>query len=152
HNHLMEGRNSRLDGLQAAILAAKLPYLEQWTAARIAHATNYTKLLQHTSVITPVVKEGFCHVYHLYVVKSRQRDELMLQLKANGVETAIHYPTALPFLPCYSHRGFKHSDFPAAFANQSEIVSIPLYPELTEEQITHITSLVASVEHVPVQG
>lgn len=152
HNHLMEGRNSRLDGLQAAILSAKLPYLLQWTKARIAHAANYSKLLQQTGVDTPVVKEGFDHVYHLYVLKTNQRDRLMLLLKENGVETAIHYPTALPFLPCYAHRGFKSTDFPAAFANQSSIISIPLYPELTQEQIGHITSLIASFEHVPVQG
>lgn len=152
HNHLIEGRNSRLDGLQAAILSAKLPHLEEWTAARINHAATYTTLLQDSSVKTPLVKEGYKHVHHLYVIKTQHRDELVQLLKENEIETAVHYPTALPFLPCYANREFQPGDFSAAFANQSQILSIPLFAELTTTQIERIASLVHSFEHVSVQG
>jgi len=152
HNHLMEGRNSRLDGLQAAILSAKLPYLEEWTESRISNAAAYTKLLIGSSVKTPLVKEGYKHVHHLYVIKTKHREELVRLLKANEIETAVHYPTALPFLPCYANRHFKPADFPAAFANQSEILSIPLFAELTRAQIERVASLVHSIKDVSVQG
>jgi dTDP-4-amino-4,6-dideoxygalactose transaminase len=152
HNHLMEGRNSRLDGLQAAILSAKLPHLEEWTVARINNADLYTTLLEGSSVKTPGVKEGYKHVHHLYVIKTKHREELVQLLKENEIETAIHYPTALPFLPCYVKRNYEPEDFPMAFANQSQILSIPLFPELTVAQIEYVTSLIHSFEHVPVQG
>lgn len=152
HNHLIEGRNSRLDGLQAAILSAKLPHLEKWTEARISNAAMYTTLLRDSSVKTPLVKEGYKHVHHLYVIKTKHREELVQLLKENGIETAVHYPTALPFLPCYANRHFQPADFPAAFANQSQILSIPLFAELTTEQIERVSSLIHSFEHVPVQG
>lgn len=152
HNHLIEGRNSRLDGLQAAILSAKLPHLEEWTEARISNAAMYTKLLMGSTVKTPLVKEGYKHVHHLYVIKTNNREELVRLLKENDIETAVHYPVALPFLPCYADRHFQPSDFPAAFANQSQILSIPLFAELTMEQIERIASLVHSFEHVSVQG
>ena len=152
HNHVMEGRNSRLDGLQAAILSAKLPHLEEWTTARINNAAQYTKLLQGSSVKTPIVKAGYKHVYHLYVIKTANRKELIESLKENDIETAIHYPTALPFLPCYANRNYRPEDFPVAFANQSQILSIPLFAELSAIQIENITSLIHSFEHVSVQG
>lgn len=152
HNHLIEGRNSRLDGLQAAILLAKLPYLDQWKQARIDRAAYYTQLLQDAGVSTPVVKNGFEHVYHLYVIKTNNREALMQLLKENGVDTAIHYPTALPFLPCYSNRGFQTGEFPVAFANQSQILSLPLFAELRNEQIEKVTSLIQAFNRVPVQG
>ena len=152
HNHQIEGRNSRLDGLQAAILSVKLPHLEEWTEARIKNAAFYTKLLQGAAVKSPVVKEGYRHVYHLYVIKTAHREVLAQLLKENDIETAVHYPTALPFLPCYANRKFRPEDFPAAFANQSQILSLPLFAELTQDQIEKVASLVHAFENVPVQG
>ena len=152
HNHLIEGRNSRLDGLQAAILLAKLPYLEQWKQARIDRAAYYTQLLQDAGVITPVVKNGFEHVYHLYVIKTNNREALMQVLKEKDVDTAIHYPTALPFLPCYSNRGFQPGEFSVAFTNQSQILSLPLFAELRNEQIEKVSSLIRKFNNVSVQG
>jgi dTDP-4-amino-4,6-dideoxygalactose transaminase len=149
HHHLIEGRNSRLDGLQAAILSVKLPYLEKWTESRISNAGIYTKLLQGSPVKTPLVKEGYKHVYHLYVIKSDQREKMIQFLKEQEIETAIHYPTALPFLPSYAGRNHQPADFPVAFANQSKILSIPLYAELTSEQIQRVVSIINSFEHVP---
>ncbi len=152
HNHLIEGRNSRLDGLQAAILSAKLPHLEKWTEARINNAALYTQLLHGAAVKTPVIKEGYRHVFHLYVIRTNNREALAQLLKEQEIETAVHYPTALPFLPCYANRNHKPEDFPAAFANQSQILSLPLYAELTTEQIEKVASLVQSFAYVPVQG
>lgn len=144
HNHVTEGRNSRLDGLQAAILLAKLPYLDQWTNERIANAAHYTNLLQSSNVATPKVKEGYKHVFHLYVIKTENREALIPLLKDQGIETAIHYPTALPFLSCYRNRSFSNAHFPAAFFNQSRILSLPLFAELTAEQIQYVADVISA--------
>jgi dTDP-4-amino-4,6-dideoxygalactose transaminase len=152
HNHLIEGRNSRLDGLQAAILLAKLPFLEQWTEARIKHAAAYNDLLKNSGITTPKTKTGYRHVFHLYVIKTEHREGLVKILKEHEVETAIHYPQALPFLPCYSNRIFQPDNFPAAFANQSLILSLPLFAELNSAQQQSVASLVHSFHHVSVQG
>ncbi len=95
---MIKGSNSRLDGLQVAILSAKLPYLKQLTEARISNAATYTELLHGSSVKTPLVKEGYKHVHNLYVINTHHREELVKLLKANEIETAVHYPTVLPFL------------------------------------------------------
>lgn len=142
HNHLIEGRNSRLDGLQAAILLAKLPHLEKWTEARIAIAAQYSQLLKSSGVTIPKVRKDVRHVFHLYVIRTDHRDQLQQQLNAAGVETAIHYPTALPFLPCYRQRHFRCEDFPIAYACQSTILSLPIFPELKDEAIQYVTSLI----------
>jgi dTDP-4-amino-4,6-dideoxygalactose transaminase len=138
HNHLMEGRNSRLDGLQAAILLAKLPHLEKWTEARIAIAKKYDTLLRDAGMAIPPTKSGARHVFHLYVIRTEERDRLQQQLSAAGVETAIHYPTALPFLPCYRHREFKPGDFPLAHCYQGSILSLPIFPELPDDAIAYV--------------
>lgn len=142
HNHLIEGRNSRLDGLQAAILLAKLPHLEKWTEARISIAALYSQLLKDSGVDIPLVRKEARHVFHLYVIRTDHRDQLQQKLSAAGVETAVHYPTALPFLPCYRQRQYRCEDFPVAYAYQSTIVSLPLFPELQEESVRYVTSLI----------
>jgi dTDP-4-amino-4,6-dideoxygalactose transaminase len=146
HNHLMEGRNSRLDGLQAAILLAKMPHLLGWTEARISNAEQYSKLLNGSLITTPIVKENYVHVFHLYVIKTAHREALINLLKENDIETAIHYPTALPFLACYAMQNHKREDFPNAFANQSTILSIPLFAELTSEQMEKVATLINSFD------
>lgn len=151
HNHLMEGRNSRLDGLQAAILSAKLPWLEQWTEARIAHAAAYAHHLEGSGLILPKVKPGYRHVFHIYAVRTEHRTMLMDGLKMAGIETAIHYPTALPFLPCYASNGSVPEDFPSAYANQSRILSLPMFAELKDEQITHVASVAQSLLNVSIE-
>jgi dTDP-4-amino-4,6-dideoxygalactose transaminase len=138
HHHQIEGRNSRLDGLQAAVLFAKLPYLNQWTESRIQHAKMYSDLLADSGIVLPSVKPGYKHVFHLYVIRTEKRDYLKQKLSEFGVETAIHYPTALPFLSCYSNRNPRIEDFPVAHYNQSKILSIPMYAELTNPQINYV--------------
>ncbi len=142
HEHVMEGRNSRLDSMQAAILSAKLPHLESWTNLRISNAAHYTKLLNGSSIVTPSTRANSKHVFHLYVIRVENRAHVMEYLRKNGIETAIHYPTALPFLPAYSRFNHTPKDFPLAAAYQDTILSLPLYPELSEEKIEYI------VEHL----
>lgn len=140
HHHLIEGINSRLDGLQAAILSAKLPYLQSWTESRISNAGLYNKYLSGVSEIRiPEVRPDCVHTFHLYMIRAQRRDELMSFLKQKGIDTAVHYPTALPNLPAYAYLSHKPSDFPEATTAQNEILSLPMYPELSEEQIKYVS-------------
>jgi dTDP-4-amino-4,6-dideoxygalactose transaminase len=142
HHHLMEGINSRLDGLQAAILSAKLPYILKWTEQRIGVASWYNKYLNGISEVNlPTVRPASVHTYHLYVIRAQKRDELMKFLKEQGVETAIHYPTPLPGLPAYKYLNYQTSDYPVADKLQGEILSLPIYPEMTEQMVSHISTL-----------
>ncbi len=138
HKHLIEGRNSRMDGLHAAVLSVKIKYLNNWTLKRIQNAKYYHGLFEGINVHVPRVKEGNKHVFHLYVIVTEKRDELKKHLESQGIETAIHYPTALPFLDAYANRKFSKEDFPVAFQFTSKILSIPMYPELTNEMMTEV--------------
>lgn len=142
HDHEMEGINSRLDGLQAAVLSTKLPHTQEWNRRRYEHAQRYTNRLRDVPGITPpVVHPSADHVFHLYVIRVDEgRDALQEFLEERGVSTSIHYPTALPFLKAYEHRGFESSDFPVAHRYQNQILSLPMYPELTPELIDYVTS------------
>jgi dTDP-4-amino-4,6-dideoxygalactose transaminase len=138
HNHLIEGRNSRMDGLQGAILSVKIKYIKDWTEKRITNATMYTKLLQSAGVKLPVVKNNCKHVFHLYVILSDKRDELKKHLEKKGIETAIHYPVALPFLHAYKNAGYRENDFPVASSFTGKILSLPMYPELNQEMMQYV--------------
>lgn len=145
HHHQMEGINSRLDGLQAAILTAKLPYIRQWNEQRIINAALYEKYLKGIpQIILPVVRPGSKHTWHLYVIRAQRRNELMEYLKGKEVETTIHYPTALPNLPAYKYLGNTPSQFPVSTQLQSEILSLPMFPEMTEEMIAYVGSAIQS--------
>lgn len=138
HQHLIEGINSRLDGMQAAILLAKLPHIIEWTDRRIANAALYNSLLSSVDEITlPKVRPKTTHSYHLFVVQAKQRDELMEFLRLKGVETSIHYPSPLPFLPAYKYLGHQREDFPVAAELQGRILSLPMFAELSEQQICY---------------
>jgi dTDP-4-amino-4,6-dideoxygalactose transaminase len=139
--HVIEGINSRLDGLQAAILGAKLPHLPIWTEARRRVAKWYEKLLVGIGdILTPTVGFGRDHVYHLYVVRTERRDALKKYLANAGIETVLNYPKALPFYAAYSYLNAKPDDFPVAYANQSRILSLPIYPEITESMIAFVAN------------
>jgi len=142
HDHQMEGRNSRLDGLQAAILSAKLPHLHSWTAARRENARLYDKYLKGLPLKLPVVPPDHEHSYHLYVVQTDARDRIQKSLEEAGIATGIHYPIALPFLKAYSRYGHSIADFPVAHAAMSRILSLPMYPELRENDIERIASII----------
>ena len=138
-DHQIEGVNSRLDGLQAAVLSVKLPHLAGWTRRREEIAAEYERLLANArGVRLPAVAEGREHVYHLYVIRHEQRDALARHLTAQGIQTVINYPVALPFLPAYAHLRHQPEQFPNAFANQSRVLSLPIFPEITAQQIAAV--------------
>ncbi len=134
-DHRIEGLNSRLDGLQAAVLSVKLRHLTEWTAARKRLAAVYDGELSGLADLeVPIVAAGREHVYHLYVVRHPRRDALRKYLAERGIETVINYPLALPFLPAYSRFGARPEDFPNAYRHQSMVLSLPIFPEMTEAQ------------------
>jgi dTDP-4-amino-4,6-dideoxygalactose transaminase len=141
HHHKIEGINSRLDGIQAAILSAKLPYIMDWTNNRTIAATNYDRLLASIpSVKTPLVRKDCDHVYHIYCIRVNRRDELKDYLESKEIEASIHYPTALPFLEAYKRLKHISDDFPVAYKYQSEILSIPIFPELSIAQQEYVAN------------
>ena len=139
HQHHTLGINSRMDGLQAAILSVKLPYINEWTTSRRKAAAHYFQLLKAIPQIKlPKVKENGKHVFHLYVIEVEQRTDLQNYLQKNGIDTAIHYPTPLPFLKCYKQLELEETAFPIATTKQHKILSLPIFPEITEEQIKFV--------------
>ena len=137
--HLMEGINSRMDGLQGAVLNVKLPRLAEWTQARQRVAARYNELLNGIGdIITPKVAQACEHVYHLYVIRTERRDALKKHLADAGITTVLNYPKALPFYPAYAYLGHKPEDFPVAYANQSRILSLPIFPEMSDDMISYV--------------
>lgn len=140
HTHIMEGRNSRLDGLQGAILSAKLPHLDAWTTARQQHAATYDRLLANSGLKTPTVAADATHVYHVYVVEVPEREKVMQALKEAGIAHAIHYPMPLPYLKPYADQQATPADYPAAYDAHTRILSLPMYPEMTTEMIEYVVN------------
>lgn len=141
HQHEMEGINSRLDGIQAAILSAKLPYIHEWNARRVENAKLYDYFLKDVKqIVCPVIKNNSKHIFHLYVIRTERREALQEFLKQNDIETQIHYPNPLPFLKAYQYLNYQHNDFPVAYKYRSEILSLPMYPELTKDQIEYVAT------------
>jgi dTDP-4-amino-4,6-dideoxygalactose transaminase len=145
HQHLIEGINSRLDGLQAAILSAKLPFVVKWIDERIKIAALYNRYLGGIEEIRlPEVRPNTKHTYHLYVILAQERDSLMKFLSENDIQSLLHYPTPLPFLPAYHYLGHKPDDFMVATRLQKEILSLPIYAEMTEEMIKYVAEKIKS--------
>jgi len=136
YEHRIEGYNHRLDALQAAILNVKLRHLDEWTYKRRGNAKKYNELIE--SVETPVERDYAKHVYHLYVVRAKNRDELKEKLKEQGISAGVHYPLPLHMQPACNHYGYGKGDFPITERCAEEILSLPMYPELTDEQIRFI--------------
>ncbi len=145
HNHVEIGYNARMEGVQGAILNVKLNYLDDWNAARRRHATLLTELLAEVPGVqtpTAVTEEG--HVWHLYVVllDGIDRNTLMQQLSDRGIGTAIHYPTPVPFQPAYAHLGYRRGDFPVAEDVTSRCLSLPMFPEMTVDQLFYVAETI----------
>ena len=139
HHHEFEGINSRMDGIQAAILSVKLPYILKWNQKRLENALYYSELLEEVDkVITPKQHPDVKHVFHLYVIRTERRNELQSFLKENGISSGLHYPTPLPLLKAYEYLKHNHSDFPIVYKYKDEILSLPIYPELEFNQIDYI--------------
>jgi dTDP-4-amino-4,6-dideoxygalactose transaminase len=144
YEHEAIGFGERLDALQAAILAAKLPHLPAWTEARRQHAERYRSLLAELPLGLPVERPGRRHVYHLFVVRSPRRDELAVHLRDAGVDVGIHYPIPLHMQPAYAELGYNAGDLPETEQAASEVLSLPMYPELSESQIERVADAVGS--------
>ncbi|MCV0403174.1 MAG: DegT/DnrJ/EryC1/StrS family aminotransferase [Chloroflexi bacterium] len=142
YEHVEVGYAERIDALHAAVLGAKLPHLESWTDARRSHARRYSELLEGAMVEVPVTRDGFRHVFHLYVVRSARRDELLARLREEGIGAGIHYPIPLHRQPAYVALGYGDVSLPHTEAAAAEVLSLPMYPELTDEQIQRIVATV----------
>jgi dTDP-4-amino-4,6-dideoxygalactose transaminase len=143
HQHKIEGINSRLDGIQAGILSAKLPHISEWTDKRIANAKYYDQALNSVrQITTPIVRDDSKHTFHLYVIRAQRRDDLAAFLNSKDIETSIHYPVPLPFLEAYKYLGHNASEFPVSNEYQHQILSLPMYPELTYEMMDYVASAI----------
>ena len=137
--HYFEGINSRMDGLQAAILNVKLPYLSEWTKRRQKIASLYmNKLSGIRNMQLPSVSKFNEHVYHLFVIKTKFRNELRNFMNEKQISTGIHYSKSLPNYKAYNYLNIKNNDFPNSSFNENQILSIPIYPELNLDQIDYI--------------
>lgn len=137
YNHEFEGVNSRLDGLQAAILDVKLKHIERWTERRRAIAKIYDKELKDI-VVTPYIMPDVRHVYHLYVIRVKNRESIISYLKEKGISIGIHYPVPLPFLKAYNYLGHKSEDFPVCYSLKDEILSLPIHGDMNDEQVEYV--------------
>jgi dTDP-4-amino-4,6-dideoxygalactose transaminase len=140
--HDLIGVNGRLDEIQAAVLRAKLPHLAEWNALRRSHAQRYNELLQGTPVAVPSVAPMNLPVYHLYVIRAPERDALQAALKQQGIGTGIHYPVPIHLQTAFGHLGCRPGDLPVTERVVAEILSLPMYAELTEEQLTHVVEAI----------
>lgn len=144
YHHDEVGTNSRLDALQAAVLLAKLPYLQSWSEARRARAGWYTRALAATpGVRTPVTDPTNEHIFHQYVIEADRRDALQAHLKERGIGSAVYYPLPLHLQPCFAPLGHKRGSMPNAEAAAGRVLALPVYPELTDAQAAHV---VASIQ------
>ncbi len=143
HEHQIEGINSRLDGLQAAILSVKLPYIHNWNKKRLENAKYYNDLLKNVeSIEIPKIRNNVNHIFHLYVIKTDKREELQEFLNKNGIQTAIHYPVPLPFMNAYKYLNHKTGEFPNVYKNKDKILSLPMFPELKKAEIEYVVDLI----------
>ncbi len=136
--HEVKGTNSRLDSLQAAVLRVKLQYLDQWNEQRRKHANAYSQQLAGLPVICPVVSPGGEHIYHLYVIQVESRSAVQAALKSQGVDTGIHYPVPIHLQSACADLGYRLGDFPVTETQADKILSLPMFAELTHEQIDYV--------------
>lgn len=144
YHHALKGYNYRMDGIQGAILRVKLRYLDAWTEARRTRASLYDELLVNSGVTTPTVMSYSHHVYHVYAVQSPQRDVLQQKLQEQGVQTGIHYPIPVHLQQAYADLGYKAGDFPHSETASREVLSLPMFAELTKEFQTEVVKAVIS--------
>jgi dTDP-4-amino-4,6-dideoxygalactose transaminase len=140
YHHTDIGYNSRLDEIQAAILRVKFPHLDNWNDARREKARLYTSWLNGTAYITPCEAPEQKHVFHLYILRSKKREAVMKELQQRGISTAIYYPVPLHLQEVYSSLGYRRGDMPVAEQATHEAFAIPLFPELTKEQMEYIVA------------
>ena len=143
YHHTIKGFNHRLDTLQAAVLCAKLPHLDGANASRREAAEQYNRELAGLPVVTPIERDWAEHVYHLYVIQVEERDALQAHLSEAGVATAIHYPIPIHMQSAYEELGYKQGDFPETERYAARILSLPMFPGITPEAISHTVNAIA---------
>lgn len=141
YEHKHRGFNYRMDGVQGAVLGVKLKYLEAWTEARRSHAAEYTRRLTGTAASAPTERPASRHVYHQYVVRVPERDAWRAALTEAGVQTGVHYPIPVHLQPAYADLGYSRGDFPIAEQAAAEVLSLPMFPEMTDQQIESIATV-----------
>jgi dTDP-4-amino-4,6-dideoxygalactose transaminase len=146
--HSVVGFNSRLDELQAAILRVKLPYLQAWSQARGENALRYGQAIRGAGLLAhvtpPATLSGRSHIFHQYVIRCQRRDELQAFLKSRGVNTEIYYPVSLHEQECFRYLGYGAADLPKSHAASKEVLALPVYPELSDEQKSHVVDSLAA--------
>ena len=143
YHHDEVGTNSRLDTLQAAILLAKLPYLAGWSRARRERAARYSAAFGgHSAVHPPHTDPANEHIFHQYTLRVPRRDELLAHLKASGIGCAVYYPVGLHLQPCFAHLGYRVGSLPHTEQAMREVISLPVFPELTDEQLEAVVGAV----------
>ena len=145
YQHVLKGYNYRMEGLQGAVLGVKLRYLDEWTKARRACAARYRELLADTGVQAPQEMPYARHVYHVFTLRVPRRDEFQKALQAEGIQTGIHYPVPVHLQPAYADLGYHRGDFPQAEQAAAEVISLPLFPEMTEGQMEEVVVAVRRV-------
>jgi dTDP-4-amino-4,6-dideoxygalactose transaminase len=142
YRHEIIGYNFRLEGIQGAVLMVKLRHLDKWNDLRRAHAARYNELLSESGLLLPREMNGARHIYHLYVVQTEARDALQQSLAEAGVQTGIHYPVPIHLQPAYASLGHQAGDFPEAERQAQSVLSLPMFPELTDEQINKVAEAI----------
>lgn len=145
YHHVLKGYNFRMEGIQGAVLRVKLRYLEAWTEGRRTAAGHYDRLLAGSGIATPWARPENRHVYHIYAIRTGQRQEWQDGLLAQGVQTGIHYPTPVHLLPAFADLGYRVGQFPHSELAASEVLSLPMFPELTEDQCEQVACAVRSL-------
>ena len=148
-DHDREGRNARLDGIQAAVLDVKLKRLPLWTEQRQALGAYYHEKLAKIDVDFQASPADRRHVFHVLCSQVENRDTLRQTLSTNGVQTGVHYPIALPFMKAYSNFDYTPSDFPVAFAQMGRALSLPLFPDMSHEQIDYVVDIISTLRNRP---
>lgn len=142
YQHEIRGFNRRLDTIQATLLRIKLPYLDQWNAARRHHAQRYTELLCESAIMTPAAAAAVEPVWHLYVIRTSRRDALRNYLEAHGIATGVHYPVPIHLQRAYADLDYPCGSFPITEQYAYEVLSLPLFAELTDDQLTYVAHAV----------
>jgi len=145
YHHVLRGFNYRMEGLQGAILRVKLRHLDQWTGARRAAASKYNRLLADCGLNLPTEMPWARHVYHVYTVRTEDRDGLQAALQAEGIQTAVHYALPAHLQPAYDDLGYSVGTFPESEKAAKEVLSLPLYPEITDAQLQKVAQALTTV-------
>ena len=148
YEHTVKGFNYRMDGIQGAILRVKLRHLERWTEARRARAADYGRAFAETGIVTPVERTGCRHVYHVYAVRLARREATRAALQAAQIQTGVHYPIPVHLQPAHAELGYAVGAFPVSEGLAAQVLSLPMFPEMTTEQVQTVAATVLAAEGV----